>query len=56
MLQAKTPQAVVATAQRWRDIGGTHASIVTMGQNFSTLDQHIDYIKAVADALRRAGL
>jgi probable F420-dependent oxidoreductase len=56
MLRAKTPQAVVATAQRWRDIGGTHASIVTMGQDFTTVDQHIDYIKAVAEAVRRAGL
>ena len=56
MLRAKSPQAVVETASRWRDIGGTHASVVTMGQNFTTIDQHIDYMKTVANAVRSAGL
>ena len=56
MLRAKSPQAVVETAARWRDIGGTHASVVTMGQNFTTTDRHIDYVKRVADALRAASM
>ncbi len=56
MIRAKTPQAVVETASRWRDIGGTHVSVATMGQNFKTIDQHIDYMKLVADAVRSAGL
>jgi probable F420-dependent oxidoreductase len=56
MIRAKTPQAVVETASRWRDIGGTHVSVATMGQNFTTIDQHIDYLKLVADAVRSAGL
>jgi probable F420-dependent oxidoreductase len=56
MLKAKTPQAVVETASRWRDARGTHVSVSTMGQNFATIDQHIDYLKQVADAVRRAGL
>jgi len=56
MLMAKSPQAVIDTASRWRDIGGTHASVVTMGQNFTTIDQHIDYMRTVADAVRNAGL
>jgi probable F420-dependent oxidoreductase len=56
MLTAKTPEAVVETATRWRDLGGTHAAIDTMGQNFTTVDQHVAYIKNVADALRSAGL
>jgi probable F420-dependent oxidoreductase len=56
MLTAKTPEAVVDTAKRWRDLGGTHAAIDTMGQNFTTIDQHVGYIKKVADALRIAGL
>jgi len=55
MIRAKNPQAVVDTASRWRDSGGTHASVVTMGQSFATIDQHIDYMKRVADALRHAG-
>lgn len=56
MLKAKTPDDVVQTARRWRDSGGTHASVVTMGQNFKTIDQHIDYMSKVADALRGASL
>jgi probable F420-dependent oxidoreductase len=56
MLQAKNPQEVIETAARWRDIGGTHVSVVTMGQNFTTIEQHINYMKLVADAVRNAGL
>jgi probable F420-dependent oxidoreductase len=56
MLKAKTPQAVVETASRWRDSGGTHVSVSTLGQNFATCDQHIDYMRRVADAIRNAGL
>jgi probable F420-dependent oxidoreductase len=55
MIRAKTPEAVVETLSRWRDSGGTHASVVTMGQKFATTDQHIDHMKRVADAVRRAG-
>jgi len=56
MLTAKTAKDVVATASRWRDVGGTHAAFHTMGQGFKTIDQHIDYIKRVTEALRTAGL
>ncbi len=56
MIRAKSPQAVVETVARWRDMGGTHASVVTMGQNFTATDQHIDYAKRVADALRTASI
>lgn len=56
MLRAKSPGAVIETALRWRDVGGSHVSVVTMGQNFTTIDQHVDYMKVVADALRKAGL
>ena len=56
MLQARNPEAIVDTASRWRDAGGTHVAAVTMGQGFTTIDQHIDYMKRVADALAAAGL
>jgi probable F420-dependent oxidoreductase len=56
MLRARSPQSVIDTASRWRDIGGTHASVVTMGQNFTRIDQHIDYMKTVSDAIRAARL
>jgi probable F420-dependent oxidoreductase len=56
MQLAKSPQAVVDTALRWRDSGGTQASVSTMGQHFATTDQHIDYMKSVAEAVSKAGL
>lgn len=56
MLFAKSPEAVVERALRWRDAGGTHAAVVTMGQGFTTADEHVDYARRAADALRSAGL
>jgi len=56
MLRAKTPEAVVDTVQRWHEQGGTHASVVTMGQGFTTIQQHLDYLEEVAAALRQTGL
>ncbi len=56
MLQAKSPQAVVDTASRWRDVGGTDAAVVTMGQGFKTAEQHVDHMKRVAEAIRKAGI
>ncbi len=56
MMSAKGADAVVETAARWQEIGGTHASINTMGQGFTTIDQHLDYITQVRDALAKAGL
>ena len=38
------------------DAGGTHASVVTMGQKFTTTEQHIDYMKRVAEAIRSDGM
>jgi probable F420-dependent oxidoreductase len=56
MLKAKTPEAFVETVKRWRDAGGTHASVSTMGLKLKTTDEHLDYMKRVAEALRKAGL
>jgi probable F420-dependent oxidoreductase len=35
----------------WREAGGTHVSVVTMGLGLGSVDSHIDYIAAVARAL-----
>ncbi len=56
MLQAKSADQVVDTIRRWRDIGGTHASIVTMGLGFTTIDQHVDYMRQVAEVLDGAAI
>lgn len=56
MLRAKSPEAVVDTVQRWREQGGTHTSVVTMGQGFTTTQQHLDHLEKVAEALKRSEL
>jgi probable F420-dependent oxidoreductase len=56
MLFAKDPAAVIERASQWRDIGGTHASVVTMALGFTTCGEHIAYIQRVAEALDKAGL
>ena len=56
MLKAKAPEQVVEMALRWRDVGGTDAAFATMGQGFDTVDEHLDHIRRVADALATAGL
>lgn len=55
MLKAKSPQAVVETAARWRDVGGTYASVSSMGQEFTTVDQHLEYMEKVANAIQGSG-
>jgi probable F420-dependent oxidoreductase len=35
----------------WREAGGTHASVVTMGRGLDSVDGHIDFLASVADAL-----
>jgi probable F420-dependent oxidoreductase len=39
-----------AQVDAWREAGGTHLSIVSMGLGFDSIDAHIDYIASVADA------
>lgn len=40
----KTPAEMVSYIERWRDLGGTHASVSTMGKGLTTIDAHIDFI------------
>lgn len=56
MLRADTPQEVVETVRRWKDAGGTHASVYTMGKDLTTVGDHIAYLTKVAEALRSAGV
>jgi probable F420-dependent oxidoreductase len=37
--------------EAWRTAGGTHVSVITMGQGLDSVDGHIDYLRSVADAL-----
>jgi alkanesulfonate monooxygenase SsuD/methylene tetrahydromethanopterin reductase-like flavin-dependent oxidoreductase (luciferase family) len=55
MLTAKGVDAVRDRVARWRDAGGSHAAVSTMGQGFATIDDHVAYLERVAGALTQAG-
>jgi len=40
-----------AEIDAWRDAGGTHVSVVTMGLGLGSVHEHVDYITSVAGAL-----
>ncbi|MDT4934809.1 MAG: hypothetical protein QOK11_2701 [Pseudonocardiales bacterium] len=42
---------VTAEIDTWREAGGTHVSVVTMGRGLDSVDAHVDYSASVADAL-----
>jgi probable F420-dependent oxidoreductase len=42
---------VTADVDAWREAGGTHISLVTMGLGLDSADAHTDYLASVADAL-----
>lgn len=42
---------LTAEIDAWREAGGTHVSVVTMGLGLDSVDGHIDYLASVADAL-----
>jgi probable F420-dependent oxidoreductase len=43
---------LVAEVDAWREAGGTHVSVVTMGLGLDSADGHLDYLASVAGALR----
>jgi probable F420-dependent oxidoreductase len=45
------PDDLRADIDAWREAGGTHLSVVTMGLGLDSIDGHIDYLRSVADAL-----
>jgi alkanesulfonate monooxygenase SsuD/methylene tetrahydromethanopterin reductase-like flavin-dependent oxidoreductase (luciferase family) len=51
VLSVQRADDVVEAIKRWQDVGGTHASVVTMGRGFDTTEAHLDYIADVAARL-----
>jgi probable F420-dependent oxidoreductase len=45
---------LAAVIDAWREAGGTHVSVVTMGLGLTSADSHIDYLASVAAALAHA--
>jgi len=51
-LMSMNEDDAVAAAEKWREAGGTHVSISTMGMGFGTSVQaHLDFIGRIADRL-----
>jgi hypothetical protein len=46
--------AVTAEIDAWREAGGTHVSVATMGLGLDSVDGHLDYLASVAAALGRS--
>jgi hypothetical protein len=44
-------ETAAADVDAWREAGGTHISLVTMGLGFDSTEAHIDYLGSVAAAL-----
>ena len=42
---------LAAQVDAWREAGGTHVSVATMGLGFDSADGHIDYLASIANAL-----
>jgi probable F420-dependent oxidoreductase len=42
---------LTAEINAWREAGGTHVSVVTMGRSLDTVDGHLDCLASVANAL-----
>jgi probable F420-dependent oxidoreductase len=43
--------AIAAEVDAWREAGGTHVSVATMGLGLDSADAHVEYLAKVADAL-----
>jgi alkanesulfonate monooxygenase SsuD/methylene tetrahydromethanopterin reductase-like flavin-dependent oxidoreductase (luciferase family) len=45
---------LTAEMDSWREAGGTHVSVVTMGRGLDSVDGHIDFLTSLAHAVGRA--
>lgn len=45
------PESWAKLAKDWQNAGATHLTVITMGQGFSIPKEHIQAIKAYANAL-----
>jgi probable F420-dependent oxidoreductase len=48
---SRTVQAIIDELERWRDAGGTAASINTTGMGFTSVDQHLELMERVSTRL-----
>jgi probable F420-dependent oxidoreductase len=51
MFSTKGPARVAELMHEWGNAGGTHTSVVTMNLGFTEVEQHVDYLNQVREAL-----
>jgi probable F420-dependent oxidoreductase len=51
VVRSRDVERLVAVVDSWRDAGGSHVSVVTMGLGLASLPEHLNYITSVATAL-----
>ena len=49
---AKGAQEAAARVRAWLQVGGTHASVLSMGLGLDSTEAHLDYLSQVSEALR----
>lgn len=52
MIALREGDRVVESAERWREAGGTHYTLVSMDHGFDTAEQHIDFYGETIEAVR----
>lgn len=50
---ARSVDEAVRAVETWREAGGTHVSVCTMGMGFKTVDAHLDFMAEVKTRLAR---
>ncbi len=50
-LRAKTVDTCVETIERWRESGGTHVAVCTMGMGLDSIEGHLDFMSSVQQRL-----
>jgi probable F420-dependent oxidoreductase len=52
MTRARTAAAVVETAERWVDLGGTQVAVLTMRNGLASANAHVDHLATVMAAVQ----
>jgi probable F420-dependent oxidoreductase len=52
VIRSRDTVSLAADIDAWRNAGGSHVAVVTMGLGLDSVDAHLDYLGSVATALR----
>jgi probable F420-dependent oxidoreductase len=52
VIRSRDVDQLAGDIDAWRNVGGSHVSVVTMGLGLSSIEAHLEYLASVATALR----